>query len=285
MKTILICPTDRSAVSFLSQSTPLVNLPILGEKLIGHWLESLAMKKIKEVLVLAVDRPDQVREAVGSGKRWGLTITVQSELHELSPDEAQSKYASAGWDCPAILMDHLPQRPEHPLFASYQSWFSAILAFLPEAAHTNQRIGFREIQPGVWAGLRTQIANTAVLHAPCWLGENVSIGHECVIGPGAILEDRVMVESTAEVLHSVIGPETFVGALTRVEHSIAWGSTLIDWKSGSCTHVPDAFLLSPLGQQFAIPPAQTSERWSEIWSLGLLRAWELLSGRKARLRH
>jgi len=53
------------------------------------------------------------------------------------------------------------------------------------------------------------------------------------------------------VTDSIVGPETYVGEFTEVKHSLAWGSTLINWQTGSCTHVPDAFLLSPLSQRAA----------------------------------
>jgi hypothetical protein len=36
--------------------------------------------------------------------------------------------------------------------------------------------------------------------------------------------------------------------MTSVANSIAWGSTLIDWRSNSVLHVPDPFLLSSLSR-------------------------------------
>jgi hypothetical protein len=57
-----------------------------------------------------------------------------------------------------------------------------------------------------------------------------------------------VIDAAAEVTESVIGPETFVGKLTRVHQSLAFGNMLINWQTNSCTQVPDAFLLCPLGQ-------------------------------------
>jgi NDP-sugar pyrophosphorylase family protein len=147
-----------------------------------------------------------------------------------------------------VLLDHFPTLEKLPLFCSYRDWFKAVLAWMPYAARLN-RVGLREIQPGVWCGLRSRVAASALLRAPCWLGNHVQVSADAVIGPNAILEDRVVVESASEVISSFVGSDTFVGALTRVEDSIAMGSTLIDWKSGSCTQVPDPFLLCALGKQ------------------------------------
>jgi hypothetical protein len=278
MKRILICPSDRAAVAFLGQSTPLVTLPILGEPLIGYWLEHLVSTGVKETLILATDRPDQVRAAVGDGVRWGIKATVQAEMQELSPEEAEAKYSLQGWSCRAVTVDHLPRLPELPLFAGYAQWFSTIKTWLPCAALN--RVGYRQVQPGIWVGLRTQISRSAELHAPCWLGQNVLVGRNCVIGPYAVLEDRVVVESASEISDSIIAPDTYVGALTRVQHSLACGSTLIDWQSGSCAHVPDAFLLCSLAQR----PSWNSRHWLDRWldrcSQPLVRSWEFMTRRR-----
>jgi len=83
-------------------------------------------------------------------------------------------------------------------------------------------------------------------------------GRPCAtIGPDAIVDDRVVVESGARIAQSVVWPETFVGRLVSVCNSIASGSTLLNWGTGSCLQVPDAFLLAPLdGRRFA--PSHTS---------------------------
>ena len=226
-------------------------------------MESLANAGTKEVLVLATDRPELVRAAVGDGSRWGVHARVRAELKELSPAEACAKLAE---ECgPAqdprtdvITVDHLPGLDEVPLFRSYHDWFTAVLAWMPRPASSN-RIGLREIKPQVWCGQRTHVAPTARLQPPCWLGDNVQVGPDAVIGPKAVLENRVAVDVASEIRASVIGPDTYVGALIKIENSIAWGSTLIDWRTGSCTQVPDAFLLCALGQRY-LPDRQPTRR-------------------------
>src|SRR6185369_3568118 len=99
---------------------------------------------------------------------------------------------------------------------------------------------------GVWAGLRTQIAPTAELHAPCWIGDNVRVGDGAVIGPNVIIESNSFVEPRATIRDSYVGPGTFVGAFTDIEQSIALGNTLVSWKYDSVLKVPDEFLLSSL---------------------------------------
>jgi hypothetical protein len=145
-------------------------------------------------------------------------------------------------------MDYLPGLPEKPLLNSYADWMAAVEAEMPRAV-TPERIGVHQLQPGIWVGMHVHVSPHAELRAPCWLGDHVYVGSGSVIGPAAVLEQAAFVEGHAEVSHSIIGPETFVGKFTEVGHSIAWGSTLVDWKLDSCIKVPDAFLLCSLGRR------------------------------------
>src|SRR6266446_91467 len=111
---------------------------------------------------------------------------------------------------------------------------------------TSNRIGLREAEPGVWVGLRAHVSPTARLRPPCWLGANVHVGPGANIGPCAIVEDGVFVEEGSEISYTAIAPDTFVGKLTHLEHSLALGQTLIDWRDGSRLEVPDPFLLCSL---------------------------------------
>src|SRR5206468_1109938 len=80
-----------------------------------------------------------------------------------------------------ILLDHLPGLPQHALFDSYAAWFAALRMWMLLEG-TSDRIGVHEVQPGVWAGLRTRISPLATLRPPCWLGANVYVGPQATIG-------------------------------------------------------------------------------------------------------
>jgi hypothetical protein len=258
MKALLICPADRPAVAHLAESRPLAVAPLLGQSVLEYWIETLAARGARRITILATDRPNQVRALVTDGARWGVQLEVVPQSRELSVAEARARYRPANeadWlpEDDVVLMDYLPGQPDKPLFESYASWFAALQAWMPHAV-TPARIGAREIHPGVWVGLHAQISASAQLHPPCWIGEHTLVGPGTVVGPNAILDDRVIVEVGARVTESIVGPETFVGEMTSVHQSLAQGPTLVNWESGSCLRVPDAFLLCSLeSRSFSLP--------------------------------
>jgi hypothetical protein len=247
MKALVICPHERAGVALLAERQPLALLPVCGRALIEHWLEYLAAQGARTVTILASDRPEQVREVVGNGRKWGLTVKVLPEVRELSVEEAREKYQDGpdGWlpaPMDAIVLDGPPGEPV-PAFESYRSWAAAV-QMVAQSPPGPTRIGLKEVQPGIRAGLRTRIHPRAVLRAPCWIEDDAQIDAGAVIGPNTVIDRRCLIKQGAEVVDSLIGPETFVGAFTEVRHSIATGNQLINCKTGSHVNVPDPFLLS-----------------------------------------
>jgi len=247
MKASLICPERCPGITALTELAPLPNIPLLGKCLAEYWIEHLALLGAKEVLVLTTDRPDVVRAQIGNGARWGLRVSVQFEKSELTLAEVRLKYhdpASSWLPAPhdVAVMNCLPCAPGYSLVTSYADWFMGARTLLPLAL-TPDRIGVREIQPGVWAGLNAHIAPGAKIIGPAWIGDGVWVEAGAIIGPHTVLEREVFIGRDAEVSHSVVGPQTFVGKSTEIRNSIAWGSMLINWERDSILQVPDAYLL------------------------------------------
>ena len=248
MRALLVCPAERPPVSDLARLAPLALLPVCGLRLIEHWLEHLADRGFSAVRVLAADRPEQLRVRVGDGRQWGLEVTVMAESRELTELEAEEKHAEwLGQDSPpnVFVMDTLPGLPHMPLFESYAAMFAAVQTWMPQAA-TPARIGVHMVQPGVWAGLHCRISPQARLRAPCWLGDYAWVRSGAVVGPHAVVEEHACVECGAEVSHSIVGPDTWVGPSIELRDSLAWGRTLVNWKVGSGIQVTDEFLLCGL---------------------------------------
>jgi len=249
MKSIVICPDRRTGVAFLSRRLPLALVPVLGPSLLSHWLTALAEHGAKEVLVLASDRPDVIRAAVGRGETWGLNIEVRAGAAELSVTEARQQFhaGTAGWLAAphdVVTADHLPALPGRPLFESTAGFFAALKTWQPQAG--KHRLGAREIAPGIWAGLGCRVDSTAKLIAPGWLGENVWVRSRATVGPDAFVEDSAMVDNDVELSTSWVGPRTYIGSWTQVRHSLAWSDGLLNHATNSFAEIVDPFLLGDL---------------------------------------
>jgi NDP-sugar pyrophosphorylase family protein len=267
MKTILICPNQAHGLTLLADIKPIPTLPILGEAFICYWMDHLSAEKFKEVRIITSDPAEAITEYVGDGSRWGLKLEVFHEVRDLKSEEARKRYKPAyekDWAAEpldVIEANHLPGLPDEEPLTSYANWFQALPRWLPVIVQS-KRIGMREVSPGVWAGRRTKISRQAKLFGPCWIGDHVQIGKDAIIGPNAFLENQVVVDVGARIENSWVGPETFLGALAELKDSLAWGSTLINWKTSSNTVVPDPFLLSSLSdrrERDEAPVRQTEE--------------------------
>lgn len=240
MKAVVICPSDRMEVPLLASETPLALAPALGETIVEYWMCHLACVGVTEVVVLAHERLEEIQEMVGNGTRWGLKVECIAEPRELTRQQASEKYLAE-----SFIMDHFPGLPEFPLFGSYEHWYKALARWLP-CAMMPDRVGIREVKPGIWVGVHSQIERGAKLVGPCWVGDHVFVGADAVIGPGAIIEEGAFIDPRAQIKHSIVGQSTFVGRYVQINHSIAWGNLLVNWQTGLQSTVSDAFLLCSL---------------------------------------
>ena len=249
MSRILICPSARPAVDLLASSTPLALTPLLGQSLLEYWLSHLACSGISQLTILAHDQPEEIRALLGGGERWGMNLNVIDESRELTAAQALLKYTKELGQVPEsgaiTVLDHFPGSPEYPLFTGYAEWFKALLHWMPQAI-TPDRVGMRQLRPGVWAGIDSHISPEARLVSPCWVGRHAFVGARAVVGPDAILEDGTFLEPAAEVVESCIGMDTFVGQFARIRNAIASRDLLINCHTGCVTKVPDPFLLCAL---------------------------------------
>lgn len=251
MKTVLICPAERPALAALAQRRPLVTLPLLGLSLLDYWLQHLASLGATQATLVVADRADAVAKHLGEGARWGVEVEIISVAAEPTREAAYPLYREderGAWlEAPndLVVLDHLPALPKRRPLDSYADWFATARDWIPLAL-TPDRVGLREIQPGVWVGLRTRIAPSAKFAGPCWIGDGTFVGPNAHIGPNVVLEDHVLVEAGARIADSIVGPDTFVGGVTEIRQSFAWGNQLINWRSGSTLRVAEDFLLCSL---------------------------------------
>ncbi|MFN7138684.1 MAG: hypothetical protein ACK4UN_05050 [Limisphaerales bacterium] len=290
MNPIIICPADRPKVAHLAELQPLAVLSICGKPFIYYWIDFFVDKGARHITILAADRPEVVRQVVGDGARWGVSIEVLPVRQEPTVEEVREQCCreSASFVCApsdVFLADYLPQLPERRCFDSYAEFFTMLRENM-SLAYSKDRIGIREIAPRVWAGLHTHIPPSARLIAPCWIADKVSVGDGAEIGPNAVIESQTVISPDSTISNSHVAENTFVGPRIEVESSIAVGDTLINWKNNSTLRINDPLLLKSLQELRSI---KTQPSWAGriaaflciVLTAPLAFLWTLLSHLRA----
>ena len=237
MKAVLICPGERPAVSALAQSAPLALVPILGKTLLEYWLDHLVDRGLRQVYLLASDRPELIRAWLGDGVRWELKVELVADDRELTTAEARAKYSSNEASDPCVkqgdvtVMDFLPGAPERPLFRSYADWFMAVTRRMPQAATAPDRIGVRELQSGVWAGLRSRISKGVQIDASFMMGADIYQTFEEMRDDLDRGLPRVGVGEGTVIKHAIIDKNTRIGSNARLLNEA--GTSAADGPNGS----------------------------------------------------
>lgn len=263
MKSFLLsCPATRPGFEILAKSHPLALCPVLGRPLLDLVLADLAMRGFNSGIVITPRSAPLPASFLLGGKPWGLQLEVRTVRSELKPEALTAVQPEAE----VFTLECLPGG-RTPLWRKPADFFAALAAEMPRAAL--DRVGMAEVKPGVFVHRRARIAPDAHLTGPCWIGDGVSIGAGAEIGCGAIIEERCLIDEHATVSESVIGPDTYVGQLTEIRTSFAWGNQLLNWRTGSQVEVTDRFLLASLAK-----PAAAAAGWRPR----LRRAWRSLVG-------
>jgi hypothetical protein len=129
-RVILICPDQRPTLEDLTGGVPLALAVYLGKPLIEHALDGLARSGVSDVLLLASDRPSEVRAYVGDGAAWGVQVRISPESCELTITEAAQRHTSFGAEA-VLTLDSLPQAPDVPVIKDAESWHNSRAHLLP----------------------------------------------------------------------------------------------------------------------------------------------------------
>jgi len=248
MDVFIICPDHRQSTGFARRIRPLALWPVQGRTLLDLWLEHLAAAGVKHATILAADRPHEIRHAVDQGGRWGLSVTVLSVKREPSVEETRERFMgkdSTGRVPNIITLDTLPSLPHKLLWESSAKLFDIMQNNL-RATPPESYLTMREIAPEVHVSTRARIAPTAKIEGPVWIGPQVIVGDHAQILAGTIIEEAAYIDRHAIVSESWVGPNTYVGALTNVQNSFAWGGGIENWRKGVFLEVTDDFLLTNL---------------------------------------
>ncbi|WP_417328931.1 N-acetylmuramate alpha-1-phosphate uridylyltransferase MurU [Halomonas cupida] len=105
MKAMILAAGLGKRMRPLTDHCPKPLLPVAGKPLIVHHLERLAASGIEEVIINVSYRADQIIEALGDGRQWGLKIAFSREEAPLETAGGISHARPLLGDSPFVLIN------------------------------------------------------------------------------------------------------------------------------------------------------------------------------------
>ena len=293
---------------------PSALLPFGHSTLVEHTLSLLSQAGVRELDLVVSTRPEEFRQLLGQGERWGLVLRwhlvkdastpyhilkslgltthqrvlighadrlitapvlaalIESDQIAAFPHEQQG-VAWTGWG--SIVADVLHSHAPHSDVSALGSYLCAKsnhLWVLAQDEYTSiqsahdlleaQQATLRELQvPATWLitlwGAHSPdavIQAGAMIEGPALIGPGCLITAGASIGAGTVLARNVVVCAGTSVAHSLVLPNTFVGAGLELEQAIVNGTSVQHLRHGVRTVLPASEglllnLLKPIGRE------------------------------------
>ncbi|GGF62911.1 NDP-sugar synthase [Alteromonas lipolytica] len=234
---VLIEPTDLPALQPLLVRRSLALLPVAGKPIIQLWLEHISLMGFTSVSIGVRDFPQALRDFVGNGSRWGLSIEVHALTEHMSNEDAVAHIAAAGpqlvaclnaipTDNLSILLSHQVSEATVPFTAGTGQYPLAYL--LPKASEAGQEKlcipltaeFFKRIDSvsSLWQ------VNNAILHGQTF--DPLPSGFE--VEPGIFMETGIQVKPGVNMQGPVkIGQNSYLGRNVKIKNNVVIGACVI----------------------------------------------------------
>lgn len=228
------------------RSRPFALWKVGEQPLLYHWLDDAVDKGIERLVLLAADRPAEVRLAMENATLWPLSWEVRpvaDPSRELVDD----------------TIDRLPGTPPSP--TPEAGW--GLIRYWQELEHrwlARLQTEISGFPINLAVGRGCQIHPSARFHAPYWIGNHVSIGPHCVIGPDAVVGDGALVGEGAHIERAHLGEGTYLSPETDLIDAVREGATLLNLKHRARIDRLEDFLAGIAAKQIRPPESSLSER-------------------------
>ena len=273
---------DIELAPFVRQRAPAM-LEVLGRPVIHHWLDALCHAGVREVTIFASEFPQQIRQFVGRGERWGFeriefvsTASLrnwQQVTDRMDQDsQAQSVFAS---------LNSFPTEPLNRQAVSDDFWFGAsdakcygrapVFAIRNPADlwHLNMQMLDRQssqhVEPGTFVDPavrmegRARVETRVVLDRQSRLTDSI-IGKDTRVANGCELRNTVVFSNTA------------LGSHLYAENMLIDGTVAWRLDTGCVLQIDDPAILGRLHQ----PNRKISLSEKLLASLLLFLTWPLV---------
>ena len=228
---------------------PACFLPLMGKAFVQHVVEYVERLGIHELDVYLSQYADELEQFLGDGERWGVKISYHL-LKKKSDVFARIAQATTATDDQYLLVCnniHLPFiKIEHMQDAvrfcdqmgNDTNWRYCTKTQLQEtlppveiqSLNVLTAAGYldslrkilcrkgeglivfgKEVRDGIWAGPGTKLPQTSTIVAPVYLGSQVRIGDQSIIGPNTEIGNGCIIDSNSYVIDSSVLMGSFIG--------------------------------------------------------------------------
>jgi carbonic anhydrase/acetyltransferase-like protein (isoleucine patch superfamily) len=281
-------------------------MPILGNDVLGGWMERVRKLGVSSLWLSASSRQENTCSALGALARQGigrfLMIKLKSyaemdladllHFHRENRNTVTEVHDSRGrlgvrvLDHPAQMSDGSrceycgSAENEHP-FYSFRGYAKRILS----ARERQDLVGDaltgtcamrplgKEIREQLWIGEGASLASSARLIGPSYIGARTIIRDGATIGPFASVERDCVVDCGTTVERSTVLPLTYLAPGLLIRNALVDGRYLEDLQSGIVADLKPAGLAKSMSQ-----PGRSKQRFSEfspdVFSSEESRTWE-----------
>ena len=261
-------------------------LPMMGKPFIQHILEYVERLGIREWEIFLSNSASEVEKFVGDGERWGVKITYHllrdggKVLSRLSDEllggghelflfcnevflpfitkkqllEEQSFHSltdqDTGWRiCTPVSLksDLAVVKVETLNIISASDYLDSI-----EKVFANKGEGLvvfgKEIREGIWSGPGTRIPSTSTLVAPVYLGSQVRIDEQSIIGPNVEISNGCIIGGNSFIKGSSILTGSFVGKNLDVNGCIVNQNNILNARLNAVYSASDDMLVTSVEQ-------------------------------------
>lgn len=175
-----------------------------------------------------------------------------------NPPEATAEWSALGLD-PLILSD-------------IQAYYTLNMRMVAGEQERYVQSGYGG-RDGVQIGYNVQIPPSVELHPPLTIGNDCRFHPMSVIGPNAVIGNRVIIDRQTEVSDSILLDGTYLGCNLEISGKIISGNRIIDPAADVCIDVADPWLAAALTQRLrATDLLRAGVGWLIAFALIILQA-------------
>lgn len=251
-------------------SSSFYSLPLVDKTIAEHYLDRCSFLKIDNVQLLDYEYNTSLAETIGSGEKWGITVSYHGDSIQKDIGSLQKKNLSFmgedertlliyGAILPLITTDDFKNftevidndkcslpgiymlsakkiyynpKLEYISLASLDDFFDANFRLLQDPS-TQYILPNYSSESGIYIGRNCGILPNVTITPSILLGDNALIGRNCELYGPVIIGNNVIINQNNIFHHSIVMPYSFIGNNMEFRNKIIYFSRIIDVPTGT----------------------------------------------------